>query len=139
LEKTDFEKNHKKRAGRVAQGVGPEFKPQYCKEKKRKRQGDRAKVRRAAWPLIKYSTLSTSVTSEKLSASVCWIGLLSLLLFWWVWGLNSGLCACKAVLLPLVTALVHFSLDIFGDGGLMDHLAGLALNHNPLYLSLSSN
>jgi hypothetical protein len=26
---------HKKRAGGVAQGVGPEFKPQYCKRKKR--------------------------------------------------------------------------------------------------------
>jgi hypothetical protein len=25
---------HKKRAGGVAQGVGPEFKPQYCKKKK---------------------------------------------------------------------------------------------------------
>jgi hypothetical protein len=25
-----------KRAGRVAQGVGPEFKPQYCKKKKKK-------------------------------------------------------------------------------------------------------
>jgi hypothetical protein len=24
-----------KRAGRVAQGVGPEFKPQYCKKKKK--------------------------------------------------------------------------------------------------------
>jgi hypothetical protein len=26
----------KKRAGGVAQGVGPEFKPQYCKKKKKK-------------------------------------------------------------------------------------------------------
>jgi hypothetical protein len=26
--------HHKNRAGRVAQGVGPEFKPQYCKNKK---------------------------------------------------------------------------------------------------------
>jgi hypothetical protein len=32
LEKT----HHKKRTGRVAQGVGPEFKPQYCKKKKKK-------------------------------------------------------------------------------------------------------
>jgi hypothetical protein len=24
-----------KRAGRVAQGIGPEFKPQYCKKKKK--------------------------------------------------------------------------------------------------------
>jgi hypothetical protein len=27
---------HKKRAGGVAQGVGPEFKPQYGKKKKKK-------------------------------------------------------------------------------------------------------
>jgi hypothetical protein len=26
----------KERSGGVAQGVGPEFKPQYCKKKKRK-------------------------------------------------------------------------------------------------------
>jgi hypothetical protein len=26
-----------KRAGRVAQGEGPEFKPQYCKKKKKKK------------------------------------------------------------------------------------------------------
>jgi hypothetical protein len=25
---------HKKRAGGVAQGVGPEFKPQYCKKER---------------------------------------------------------------------------------------------------------
>jgi hypothetical protein len=30
-------KNHsQKRAGGVAQGVGPEFKPQYCKKQKQK-------------------------------------------------------------------------------------------------------
>jgi hypothetical protein len=29
---------HKKRAGRVAQGVGPEFKPQYCQKKKKSNQ-----------------------------------------------------------------------------------------------------
>jgi hypothetical protein len=28
---------HKNRAGAVAQGKGPEFKPQYCKKKKKKR------------------------------------------------------------------------------------------------------
>jgi hypothetical protein len=28
---------HKKRAGGVAQGEGPEFKPQYCKKKKKKK------------------------------------------------------------------------------------------------------
>jgi hypothetical protein len=32
-----LEKNpSQKRAGGVAQGVGPEFKPQYCKKKKKK-------------------------------------------------------------------------------------------------------
>jgi hypothetical protein len=28
---------HKNRAGGVAQGEGPEFKPQYCKKKKKKK------------------------------------------------------------------------------------------------------
>jgi hypothetical protein len=28
---------HKNRAGGVAQGVGPEIKPQYCKKKKKKK------------------------------------------------------------------------------------------------------
>jgi hypothetical protein len=34
LEKTNKKKNHKKRAGGVPQGVGPEFKPQYYKTNK---------------------------------------------------------------------------------------------------------
>jgi hypothetical protein len=29
--------HHKKRAGGVAQGEGPEFKPQYCKKEKKKK------------------------------------------------------------------------------------------------------
>jgi hypothetical protein len=29
--------HHKRRAGGVAPSVGPEFKPQYCREKKKKR------------------------------------------------------------------------------------------------------
>jgi hypothetical protein len=29
-------KNQKKRIGGVTQGVGPEFKPQYCKKKKKR-------------------------------------------------------------------------------------------------------
>jgi hypothetical protein len=29
--------SHRKRAGGVAQGVGPEFKPQYCKKRKKTR------------------------------------------------------------------------------------------------------
>jgi hypothetical protein len=29
--------SHKKRAGGVTQGVGPEFKPQYCTKKKKRR------------------------------------------------------------------------------------------------------
>jgi hypothetical protein len=29
--------HHNKRAGGVAQGVGPEFKPQYCKKKREKK------------------------------------------------------------------------------------------------------
>jgi hypothetical protein len=28
----------KKRAGGVAQGIGPEFKPQHCKKKKKKKE-----------------------------------------------------------------------------------------------------
>jgi hypothetical protein len=34
FKKPYLEKNHQKRAGGVAQGVGPEFKPQYQKKKK---------------------------------------------------------------------------------------------------------
>jgi hypothetical protein len=30
-----LETHHKKRAGGVAQGVDPDFKPQYCKKKKK--------------------------------------------------------------------------------------------------------
>jgi hypothetical protein len=30
--------HHNKRAGGVAQGIGPEFKPQYCKKKERKKE-----------------------------------------------------------------------------------------------------
>jgi hypothetical protein len=30
--------HHNKRTGRVAQGVDPEFKPQYCQKKKKKRE-----------------------------------------------------------------------------------------------------
>jgi hypothetical protein len=37
LEKT----HHKKRAGGVAQGVGPELKPQYCKKKKKEKKDKR--------------------------------------------------------------------------------------------------
>jgi hypothetical protein len=33
--------HHKKRADRVAQGVGPEFKPQHCKKKKKKERKER--------------------------------------------------------------------------------------------------
>jgi hypothetical protein len=43
-----LEKNpSQKRAGGVAQGVGPEFKPQYCKErqKPRERERERQKIR----------------------------------------------------------------------------------------------
>jgi hypothetical protein len=29
--------HHKKRAGGVAQGIGPKFKPQYCKKKKKEK------------------------------------------------------------------------------------------------------
>jgi hypothetical protein len=31
-------KRPQKRTGRVAQGVGPEFKPQYCKKKKKRKE-----------------------------------------------------------------------------------------------------
>jgi hypothetical protein len=38
-------KKSQKRTGRVAQGVGPEFKPQYCKEgrRKKKKEGKKKK------------------------------------------------------------------------------------------------
>jgi hypothetical protein len=38
-------KKHKKSAGGVAQGVGPELKPQYRKKKKKKRDGGPMDVR----------------------------------------------------------------------------------------------
>jgi hypothetical protein len=42
-------------------------------------------------------------------------GLFKFLLFWWHWGLNSGLCDCKAAALPH-SSPVHFG-GYFGDGG----------------------
>jgi hypothetical protein len=36
-QKKKKKKNHKKRNGGVTQGVCPEFKPQYCKKKKKER------------------------------------------------------------------------------------------------------
>jgi hypothetical protein len=32
---------HQKRAGGMAQGVGPEFKPQYCKKKKKRKKKEK--------------------------------------------------------------------------------------------------
>jgi hypothetical protein len=39
-------------------------------------------------------------------------------LFWWDWGLNSGLCTCKAGSISAlsVTPPVHFDLIIFDMG-----------------------
>jgi hypothetical protein len=37
-------KPSQKRAGEVAQGVGPEFKPQYCKKKKKERERETERV-----------------------------------------------------------------------------------------------
>jgi hypothetical protein len=45
LTRTNLEKtHHKKRADGVAQGVGPEFKPQHRKKKKKKRKRKRQAV-----------------------------------------------------------------------------------------------
>jgi hypothetical protein len=52
-----FEKTHYKKAGRVVQGVGPEFKPQYHKKKK---MGERKIFPFFNWPLHSYKNRSRS-------------------------------------------------------------------------------
>jgi hypothetical protein len=51
--------------------------------------------------------------------------------FWWDWGLNSGLCSCKAGILPLEPLLQSILLWLFWRLGLMNYLPTLALNCNP--------
>jgi hypothetical protein len=58
-------------------------------------------------------------------------------LFLWNWILNSRLRACKASGLPLES--VHFTLIIFGDKGLTNHLPRLALHCDPPNCSLPSS
>jgi hypothetical protein len=55
--------------------------------------------------------------------------------FWWEWGLNSGLCACKAGTLLLEPHLQSTLLWLF----LTNSLLGLASNHNPPDFSLPSS
>jgi hypothetical protein len=37
VHRTLSRKNPQKKAGRIIQGVGPEFRPQYCKKKRKKK------------------------------------------------------------------------------------------------------
>jgi hypothetical protein len=61
------------------------------------------------------------------------------LFFWWEWGLNSGLCTCKACTLPLEPHLQSIFLCLFWRWSLSIYLPGLALNHDPPNLSLPSS
>jgi hypothetical protein len=60
-------------------------------------------------------------------------------LFQWDLGLNSGLCACKAVTLHLSQTPHPLFCGYFGDGGHMNYLPKLALNSSSLDLSLASS
>jgi hypothetical protein len=42
----------RERASEVAEGEGPEFKPQYCKEKKKKRRKKKNTKNEGSWDLI---------------------------------------------------------------------------------------
>jgi hypothetical protein len=52
-----------KRAGDVAQGVGPEFKPQYCKKTKKKRKRKR-KIRQFYLKIQHYGFFCGSLRSD---------------------------------------------------------------------------
>jgi hypothetical protein len=49
LETLSRKKPSHKRAGGVAQGVGPEFKPQYHKKKKKKEEEEEKRIGRTEW------------------------------------------------------------------------------------------
>jgi hypothetical protein len=51
-------------------------------------------------------------------------------LFWWGWGLNSGLCGCKAGALLLEPHLQSILLWLFWRWGLLNYLPRLALNRS---------
>jgi hypothetical protein len=56
--------------------------------------------------------------------------------FWWDWGLNSGLCTCKAGAVPLEPHLHSILLWLFWRWGLENYLSPWASNHNLPDLSL---
>jgi hypothetical protein len=60
LEKPFIDKKKRKGGGGMAQGVGPEFKPQNCKRKKKKRI-----IPSGRWELIKHSAEFLSSTFPK--------------------------------------------------------------------------
>jgi hypothetical protein len=58
-----FEKNHhahKKSSGGVAQGIGPEFKPQFCTKKKKKEKKRKQKSLYGIWNLNSLKNLEVS-------------------------------------------------------------------------------
>jgi hypothetical protein len=58
--------------------------------------------------------------------------------FWWEWGLNSGIHACKAGALPLKSHIQFILLRLFWRwGGLSNYLPRLALNREILQISAS--
>jgi hypothetical protein len=63
-----------------------------------------------AWP----QGLSTYSFTQQCWIKVVSAGIILLSSFWglWGWGLNSGLCTCKAGALPWATSPVHFALVI---------------------------
>jgi hypothetical protein len=62
-------------------------------------------------------------------------GLHILFIFWWDWGFNSGLYAHYS----LSQTFSSFCSRYFGNEGLSNSLFRLALNHEPLHLSLPSS
>jgi hypothetical protein len=63
---------------------------------------------------------------------------LLIIFFLWDWGLNLRLCACKAGALLHESHLQYILLWLFLEMGLMNYLPRLALNCDPLDLSLPS-
>jgi hypothetical protein len=55
------------------------------------------------------------------------------------WGLNSGLCTCKAATLPLDPHLQSILLWLFWRWSFLNYWPRLALNLDPAYLNLPSS
>jgi hypothetical protein len=57
--------------------------------------------------------------------------------FWWNWGLNSGLCTCKAWALPLEPCFQSTSFWLFWRWGLLNYLPWLTSNLDSAILMMS--